>query len=111
MAEIGQWKSGMFDDQVVRGQFKIVIGTKAEIVVLLLRRCVNPSSLIAAEWPLLVVARHNVLTEFRPDQFEQVAEVTNDWKVADNGLFALRDVLDDKQHDQHQYCQPKPHRE
>ena len=69
-------------DDDVAGALEIVVGAEAEVVVLLLRRRVDPAALIARERPLLVVAGDDVLAQLGPDRLEQVAEVADDREVA-----------------------------
>ena len=95
-----------------RGFFDVVVGTEAEVVVLLLRRRVDPPALIARERPLLVVAGDDVLPELRADRLEQVAEMADDRKVADDRVTLLRHVVD---RDEQEQCagadaEPEPRR-
>ena len=73
-----QGKGVVLDDEVVRLQLHLVVGAEAEVVVLALRRGVDPSSLVAAERPLLVVVGDDVLAELGTDRLQPVAEVPDD---------------------------------
>ena len=72
----------VLDDRVAGGVLDVVVGAEAEVVVLLLRRGVDPAPLVAGERPLLVVAGHDVLPQLRPDRLEQVAGVPEHREVA-----------------------------
>ena len=98
---VGRQRKGVvLDDEVVRLQLHLVVGTEAEVVVLALGRRVDPPALVAAERALLVVVGDDVLTELRPDGFEPVAEVTDDRKVSQDGVLPLRQIVDHDQREQ-----------
>src|SRR4029079_16678334 len=64
----------VMENQVAGRELEIVVGAESEVVVLLLRRRVDPATLIAAEGALLVVARDDVLAERTAERFEPKAE-------------------------------------
>ena len=92
----------VLDDQVARLQLHVVVGAKSEVVVLALRRCIDPSALVATEWTFLVVAGDDVLAELRPESFEPVSEVPEDRKGPEDCVLTLRQIVDrnrDQQND------------
>jgi hypothetical protein len=60
----------MLDNDVIRREFVFVVGTETEVVVLALRRCINPTALVPAEGPFFVVAGYDVLPQFRTNGLE-----------------------------------------
>ncbi len=103
-------KRAVLDDRVVRRRLEIVVRSEAEVVVLQLRRGIDPSPLVAAERPLFGVAGDDVLPELRPDRLEQVSEVSHDGEIAQNGMLALSQVeADDCQCDEREYTQGDRH--
>jgi hypothetical protein len=54
-------KGGVLDDQIIRRCLEVVIGAKAEVVVLLLRGGIDPAALVAGEGALFVVPGDDVL--------------------------------------------------
>jgi hypothetical protein len=94
---VARWRHGgegaLLDDGVALVVLDVVVGAEALVVVLELGRTVDPGALVPAERPLLVVARDDVLTQFRPDRLEQVAPVPDDREVAQEGMFALDQVI------------------
>jgi hypothetical protein len=89
----------VLDDHVIRRKLEIVVGTKAPVVVLAFGGRINPGALIPAERTFLVVAGNDVLAEFRPYRFKEIAEVTDDGKIAEHGVLPLDEVVDDYRHD------------
>ena len=84
----------MFDDDIVLRQLHFVVRTEPEIVVLELRRGVDPSALLTAEGSFLVVVGDDVLSQFWPEHLEQIAEVADDREVVEDGVSTLREVID-----------------
>jgi hypothetical protein len=82
----------VLDDRVSGGVLHVVVGAEAEVVVLPLRRGVHPAPLVAGERPFLVVARHHVLPELRPDRLDQVAAVADHREVAQQRMVPLEEV-------------------
>src|SRR4051812_14582158 len=89
-----QGESVVLDDQVMRLQLHLVVGAKPEVVVLALRRRIDPPPLVAAEWPLLVVVSDDVLADLRADGFEKVAEMSDHRERPENRMLSLRQVVD-----------------
>jgi hypothetical protein len=95
------------DDEVAWCELQIVVRTEPEVRVLVLGRRVDPVALIAAEGPLHVVARDDVLTERAAQRLEPVTKVPDDRKVADDRVLLLEPVAnresqereDDRQQD------------
>ena len=92
LAGRGEREGGVLDDHVVRSGFQIVVGAKAEVVVLLLRRRVHPPPLVATEGPLFVVLGNDILPQFGADALQQITKVPHHRKVVDDGVPLLRDV-------------------
>ena len=89
-----QRKGGLFDNQVVRREFEVVVRSEPEIIILILGRCIEPAPLLPAERPLFRVAGNDVLSKFRADCLEQITEMADDRKVAQDGMLTLRQVVD-----------------
>ena len=87
-------ESRVLQDQVVGRDLQVVVGSEAEVVVLLLRRRVDPGSLIAGERSFFVVVGDDVLPKLRPDHLEQVAEVPDDREVPQDRMLLLEDVVE-----------------
>jgi hypothetical protein len=83
----------VFDHWIALPVLHVTIAAEAEIVVLQLRRCVDPSALIAAKRSFLVIAADDVLAQLRTDRFEEVAQVSNDGKVAQQRVLLLSEVV------------------
>src|SRR5690606_28656595 len=86
------WTRAVPDEDVARA-VGIVVRAEAEVVVLFLRRRVDPAALVARERPLLVVAGDDVLAQLGTDGLEPVAEVTDDGEVAQDRVTLLRHVV------------------
>ncbi len=83
----------VLDHRIAARVLDVVIGAEAEVVVLLLRRRVHPTTLVAGERAFLVVCRDDVLAQLRTDGLEQVPRVPDDREVAaEVGVFALEEV-------------------
>src|SRR5262249_53486615 len=91
---------------------EIVVRAEAEVVVLALRRRVDPAPLIARERALFIVAGDDVLAQLGADRLEPVAEVADDREVAQHGVLLLRDVVERDDHEQRAEpdAEPSPHR-
>ena len=100
LAKFGKRKGGLLHDEVVGRLLQVVVGAEAEVVVLLLRRGVDPRPLITTEWPLFVIACDDVLPKLGPDHFEQIAKVSDDRKVSQDGVLLLQHVPDGQQQNQ-----------
>src|SRR5262245_27982453 len=99
-----QRENGMFDDQVIRREFNLVVGTETEVVVLSLRGSVDPTALVSIERTLLTVAGDNVLPQLWSDGFEQIPEMTEDREVPKDGMLALYQIIDDDCQDDCENC-------
>ena len=99
----------MPDDQIVGRGFEIVIGPEAEIVVLLLRRRVDPPALVPAEGLLFVVARDDVLPELRTDGLEHVSKMSDDGKVSQDRVVTLHEVVSDDSEHHEREAEEDPH--
>src|SRR5262245_1583744 len=84
----------MLDDRMVWRPLELRVGAETEIVVLKLRRRVHPASLIAAEGALFLVAGDDVRSQLRTNRLEQVSEVPEDRKIAQNRVLSLYEVVD-----------------
>ena len=100
-------KRPVFDDQIVRAQLHLVVGTEPEVCVLVFRRRVDPPSLIPAERALFVVVGDNVLSEFGTDRLQDVAKMTDDRKVAQDGVSTLGEVVGHNRHNDYEQS-PEP---
>ena len=94
-------KHRLFDDCVVPRLVKIIVGSKTEIRVLLLRRRIHPSTIVATKRPLFVVIRDDVLTKFRTNCFKQISQVPDDGKVSEDCVLPLHKVVDREQNEKH----------
>ena len=99
----------MLDDEIARRLLHLVVGAEAKVIVLPLRRGVHPPALIPAERPLLVVVGHDVLPQLGTDRLEPVPEVTENGKIAKDGVLALRHVVQHQHHDGGGEYDPDPH--
>ena len=101
--DAGQGKCRMLDYDVVGREFELVVGTEVRIIILPLRRRIDPASLVPAERALLVVACNDVLPQLRSYGFEQIPQVPDDGIVPKYGVLPLHDVMDydasEKQHE------------
>ena len=105
-----QRKDGMLDDEIVGRQLVFVVGTEAKVVVLPLRRRIDPAALVAAERAFFVVARDDVLPQLRPDRLKEVSKMSNDRKVSEDRMATLCQIMNDHSgHHDRQY-NPQPHR-
>ena len=95
-----QGEGVVLDDEIVRLQFHLVVGTEPKIVVLALGGRIDPPALVAAERTLLVVVGDDVLAKFRSNSFEPVAEMPNEWKISQEGVLPLGQIVD---HDDRDY--------
>jgi hypothetical protein len=80
------------DNRVPGGVLDVVVGAEPEVVILFLRRCVHPAPLIAGERALLVVARHQVLTQLWTYGLQHVTRVTEQREVAQQRMVTLPQV-------------------
>jgi hypothetical protein len=85
-------EGAVLDDRVSGRVLEVVVGAEAEVVVLLLRRGVDPSPLVAGERPLLVVAGHHVLAQLRPDRLDRVPAVPDHREVAQQRMVPLQEI-------------------
>ena len=83
----------VLDHEIVRGLLHLVVAPEAKVVVLQLRRGVDPASLRAAERPLFIVVRHDVLAQLRADRLEPIPEMPNDGEVPQDGVTPLDEVV------------------
>ena len=82
----------VLEDRVAVGVLDVVVGAEAEVVVLELGGRVDPAALVAAEGPLLVVARDDVLPQLGAEALQEEAEVADDRVGAEDGVPLLRHV-------------------
>src|SRR5690606_3326306 len=71
----------------------VVVRTEAEVGVLQLGAGVDEAALVAAEGPLGVVVRNDVLAQLRPDLLQEVARVPDDRERAQDGVPPLEQVV------------------
>ena len=83
----------VLDDRVAVGELDVVVGAEPEGVRHPLRRGVHPTALVAGERTLLVVAGGDVLTQLRPDRFEQVSAVPDHREVAQDRVPPLKQII------------------
>ena len=83
----------VLDDRVALGVLDVVVGAEREVVVLQLRRGVDPPPLVPAERPLVVVVGDDVLPQLGADRLEPVAEVADHREVPQDRVLLLRQVL------------------
>jgi len=83
----------VLDGREAGAALEVVVGPEAEVVVLELRGGVDPPALVAAERPLLVVARDDVLPQLGAEPLQQEPEVPDHGEVADDGVPALGEVV------------------
>ena len=70
----------------------------------------HPPPLVAAERPLLVVVRHDVLTELRADGLEPVADVPDDREIPEDRVLALQQVVHDDDGQEPERAEEQDHR-
>src|SRR5262249_19774938 len=88
-------KRVMFDDQVVRGGLHYVVGSKAKVIVVSLRRRVDPPALVTAERALLVVVGDDVLAKLGANRLEPVPKMPDDREIPKDGMPALHEIVGD----------------
>lgn len=81
-------------DQHVVGGLEPVVGSETEVGVFVLGSGVDPAPLVPSEWALLIVVGNDVLPKFRPDRFQRVPKVADDWEVTEDRVLALQQVVD-----------------
>jgi hypothetical protein len=92
-------------DHVSVGVLQVVVGAEAEVVVLELGRGVDPSALVSAERPLLVVARDDVLAKLRSDGLDPEARVPDHREVPQDRMPTLDQVMGgDGRHSRQRRC-------
>ena len=95
----------MPNHQVIVFGLEPVVGAKSKRVVFAFGRGIDPAPLIAAERPLGIVIRDDVLPQLGADPFEQISKVPDDRKVPNDGVAFLHEIVcheghqDDPQHD------------
>jgi hypothetical protein len=82
------------DHRIAGRVLEVVVRTEAEVVVVLLRRRVDPAALVAGERPLLVVAGDQVLPQLRAHRLQEVAGVAQHREVPEQGVLPLHEVAD-----------------
>ena len=94
---------------------EVVVGTEPEVGVLLFRRGIDETSLITAEGQLFVVVSDDVLAQFRAHLLNEVAKVSDYGEVAQDRMFALGNVVNRNDAEEHpqpnKHPQPPRHRE
>jgi hypothetical protein len=83
----------------VARSIEVVVGSEAEVGVLVLGGCLHPPSLIPGERPPLIVVGDDVLAELGTDALKEVAEVPDNREVPKDGVFFPDEVVD-PDHDQ-----------
>ncbi len=86
-------EGAVLDDWIALGELGVVVGAKAEVVVLEFRRRVDPAPLVPAEGSFLIIAADDVLAQFRPNRLECVPRVPDDGEVPQNGVPLLQEVV------------------
>ena len=105
-----QRKRIVLDDEVIGLLLHVLVGAEPEGGVLLLRGRIHPPPLVAAEWSLLVVVRHDVLTELRANGLKPVAEVPDDREVPEDRVLALQQVVHDDDGQEPERAEKQDHR-
>ena len=105
-----QRKRLVLDDEVIGLSLHLLVGAESERGVLLLRGRIHPPPLVAAERSLLVIVRHDVLTELRADSLEPVAEVPDDREVPEDRVLALQQVVHDDGGQEPERAEEQDHR-
>lgn len=108
-AALGRRQACVLDDEIVGGALHLIVGAEAGILVLSLRRSVDPAPLIAGERELFVVRRNDVLAQLGAYGFEEIAEVPDDREVPENGVAGLRHVVEDDDDEDHAQAQQPDH--
>ena len=93
------WEGSMADQRILRVA-ELRIGAKPEVRVLALRRCVDPTSLVATEWSLLVVVGHDVLAEFGADPLQEIPKTPHHGVVPSHRMFGLHEIDHSEHNDQ-----------
>ena len=105
-----QRKRLVLDDEVIGLSLHVLVGAEPEGGVRLLRGRIHPPPLVAAERPLLVVVRHDVLTELRADGLEPVADVPDDREIPEDRVLALQQVVHDDDGQEPERAEEQDHR-
>ena len=79
----------MMDDHIAGAVLEVSIGAETEIVVLHLGRGIDPTPLVSAERPLLLVAGNDVLTKLGTDRLQPETCVPHHRKVAQDRMPPL----------------------
>ena len=97
----------------VAGLVDLVVGTEAEVGVLLLGGGIHPAPLVPVEGPFFLVVGDDVLAQLRSDLLQQEAEMPDEWEGAENGVALLEAVVNEHEHqkrsDDDQPPQPPRH--
>jgi hypothetical protein len=105
----GQRKGRVTNDQVRRRHLEVVVRPEAEVVVLFLRRRVDPATLVPRERPLFVVARDDVLPQRPAEGLEPISKSADQRKVPLDRMGALG-AVDKGDHAQEESHPEKGHR-
>ena len=99
-------KRRLFDDQVTRRPLKVIVRSKAEVIIVLFGRAVDPLALVAGKWSLFVICGNDVLTKFWAKFFEQIPTMANHRKVTQDRVAFLKQVVNRHcSYDQQDYSQ------
>ena len=90
-------KGGMLEHRVADA-VDLLGGTEAEIVLLPLGRGIHPCALASVEGHFLFVVGHPVLPQLGADALEEIAQVSNHGEIVQDGVFALRHIVNEQQH-------------
>ena len=88
-------KGRVFDDGITDA-VKLFGCAKTEVAIFTFGRSVNPTSLVAVEGHLFFVVGDPVLSHFRADRFEPVANVAHDGKIVPDGVLLLNEHVVDR---------------
>ena len=88
----------VLDDRIADRK-DLVVGAEAEVVVLAVRRSVDPVALVAIERQLLAVVGDDVLTELGAELDEEIPEVAGDREIPDDAVVREPPIVDEERHE------------
>ena len=77
----------------ISGTENILIGTKSLIIILLFGGSINPGAAAPVEGQFLPVIGNDILTKFRPDTLQHIANMPHNGEIMLNGMLAIEENI------------------